>query len=85
MREAVLHGKTRAYCDLMGPAERAQVDQRLRRLELDPSADGVTTFELPGIPWLFLYDDGVWRMTYAVFDDATIIIRSIAHALDLPD
>ena len=40
-------------------------------------------FTLPGIPDFFLYNDGVWRIAYAVPDEATLIIRSISHVLDL--
>ena len=84
MREAILRPGARDYYDLMSDAERAAVDRRINRLERDPSADGRTTFAVPEIPGLFLYDDGTWQILYAIPDDATLLIRSIAHALDLP-
>jgi hypothetical protein len=85
MRGAALRGKARDYYDLASAVERVQIDDRLRQLELDPSADGVIRFDIPGVPGFLLLDDGLWRMTYVVRDDATIVIRSIAHALDLPE
>jgi hypothetical protein len=85
MREAMLQPAARTYRELMSDAERADIDRRIARLERDASADGLTTFAIPDSSGFFLYDDGVWRKAYAVPDDATIVIRSIKHALDLPD
>jgi hypothetical protein len=85
MREAILQAGARRYYQLMSDAEQAAIDARLARLERDPTPDGITTFAVPGVPELFLYDDGTWQMRYLVPDDATVVIRSIAHALDLPD
>ncbi|MGH2583791.1 MAG: hypothetical protein ACRDJE_02620 [Dehalococcoidia bacterium] len=84
MREAILRPPARAYYSLMSDAERDAIDRRIRRLEHDPSPDGRTTFAVSDIDGLFLYDDGIWQMAYAVSDNATLVIRSIAHALDLP-
>ncbi|MGE0540326.1 MAG: hypothetical protein AB7R89_09095 [Dehalococcoidia bacterium] len=84
MREITFFGAARRYYAQMSDAERATLDLCLRRLERDPAPDGVTTFSIPGIPDFFLYDDGAWRMAYTVPDAVTVIIRSIAHALDLP-
>jgi len=84
MREAILRPSARASYNLMSDVEREAVRRRMNRLEHDPSADGRTTFAVPDIPGLFLYDDGIWQMVYAIPDDATLVIRSIAHALDLP-
>ena len=69
----------------MSDAEQAAIDERLARLERDPTPDGISTFAVPGAPGLLLYDDGTWQMRYLVPDEATVAIRSIAHALDLPD
>lgn len=85
MREAILLSAARAYADLMSEVERADLDRRIVRLEVDPSVDDRTTFGLPDVSGFFIYDDGIWRMTYAVPDDATVVIRSIKHALDLPE
>jgi hypothetical protein len=84
MREIAFFEPARHYYDLMGDAERTALDLCLHRLERDPTADGVTTFSVPGIRNFLLYDDGVWRLAYTVPDAATVMIRSIAHALDLP-
>ena len=83
MREAILRPGAREYHTLMSDAERDAVDRRIQRLERDPSPDGRTTFAVPDSPGLFFYDDGTWQMVYAVPDEATVIIRSIAHVLDL--
>ncbi len=83
MREAALRGQARAYYELMSPAERAAIAQRSARLERDHSPDGRTTFAHPDASVLLVYDDGTWQMIYTVPDDASVIIRSIAHALDL--
>jgi hypothetical protein len=85
MREAAFYGQARTYYELMSDAERPQIRARVARLEQDPSADGAITLAIPDFPRLFLYDDGVGRMTYNVPDDATLVVRSIAHVLDLPD
>ena len=83
MREAALSGQARAYYELMSASERAEVRERITQLQRDPSPDGVTTFALPGIPGFFLYNDGEWRLAYAFPDEATLIIRSMSHVLDL--
>lgn len=84
MREIGFYGRARTYYDLMSAAERETLDRCLHRLETDPAPDDVIVFAVPGVPGFFIYDDGVWRMSYTIPDEATIIIRSIAHALDLP-
>jgi hypothetical protein len=84
MREIAFFESARRYYDLISDAERITLDLCLRRLERDSTPDGVTIFRVPGIPDFFVYDDGVWRVAYAVPDAATVMIRSIAHALDLP-
>jgi hypothetical protein len=85
MREAVLRPPARDYRDLMSDAENAQTERILERLERDASVDGYTTFAVPEIPGLFVFDDGTWQMIYSLPDDATVVIRAIAHALDLPE
>ena len=85
MREVVLRGEARAYYDLMSDAERAQVDERLGYLEHDPSANGTTTFDIPDVPGVRLFDDGTWRLGYRVPDEATVVVFVLKHALDLPD
>ena len=85
MREAILLPGARAYRALMSEAEQLEVERRINRLERDASVDNRTTFAIPGTSELFLYEDGLWRMTYATPDAATIVVRSIAHALDLPN
>jgi hypothetical protein len=47
--------------------------------------DGATSFAVPGIPGQILYDDGEWQMHCILADDASLVIRTIAHALDLPN
>lgn len=84
MREAALRGSARAYYGLMSDAERDQVDLLLRRLETDPSADDVTTIDIPEMPNIRLLDDGMWRLLYSIPDEATVVILAISHALDLP-
>lgn len=84
MREAALGAEARAYYEIMSEAERAEVRRIRTRLEHDPAPDGWTTHDIPGVPSLLLYDDGAWQVLYAVPDEATVVIRSIAHALDLP-
>ena len=85
MREVALRGAARAYYALMSGAERAAIDQATRLLEQNAQPDGLITFEVPGLPSLRVYDDGTWQMVYVVPDEATVVIRSIAHALDLPE
>lgn len=84
MREVALYGHARTTYDLMSPTEQASLDRSLHRLEEDPGPDGEITFAVPGVPGFFIYDDALWRLSYAVPDDATVVIRSITHALDLP-
>jgi len=84
MREAILQAGARRNYLLMSDVEQAAVDERLARLERDPTPDHVTTFAVLGAPDIFLYDDGTWQMRYFVPDEATVVVRSIAHALDLP-
>ncbi len=69
----------------MSAAECAQVDERLASLEQDPSADGITTFEIPDVPGMRLFDDGTWRLGYRLPDEAAVIVFVLKHALDLPD
>ena len=69
----------------MSDAEYAQTERILDRLEQDPSVDGHVTFAVPDIPGLFIFDDGTWQIVYSIPDDATVVIRAIAHALDLPE
>jgi hypothetical protein len=85
MREAILRPAARRYYDLMSEAEAADIDRRIARLERDPGPDGITILEVRDAPGLYLYDDGTWEMYFLVPDETTIAIRSIAHALDLPD
>lgn len=85
MREAILLPRAREYRDRMSDAEQRAIVRRIDRLERDASVDGRTTLDIPDIPTLFIYDDGEWRMSYAIPDEVALIIRSIAHALDLPD
>lgn len=85
MREAILLPGAREYRERMSEAEQFAVERRINRLERDASVDSRTIYGIPDIPTLFLYDDGEWRMSYAVPDEATLVIRSIAHVLDLPE
>jgi hypothetical protein len=84
MREAAFRRAAYASYDLISQAEREAIDRAIARLERDPTADGLNTFEIPGTTGLLLYDDGTWQIVYALPDDATLVIRSIAHTLDLP-
>jgi hypothetical protein len=84
MREAILSPGARTYSDEMSDAERAAIDRRIARLEDNPIPDQRTTFAAPSIPGFFLYDDEVWRLSYATPNDAALATRSIAHVLDLP-
>ncbi|MGH2587427.1 MAG: hypothetical protein ACRDJE_21130 [Dehalococcoidia bacterium] len=84
MREAGFRGAARVYYDLMSPAERAAIDRIIVRLEHDHTADGMSTFDVPDVPGLLLYDDRTWQVLYSVPDEASLVIQSIAHALDLP-
>jgi hypothetical protein len=85
MREAILAPAARAYRDMMSDAERVAADRCIARLEGDATPDGRTTLAVPDVPGFFLYDDGMWRIAYTVPDGATVVIRSIAHVLDLHD
>jgi hypothetical protein len=85
MREATLIGQARAYYALMSTAERSDVRHRLARIERAPWPDDQTIFAVPGTPDFCLYDDGDWRLFYAILDEATILVRSITHVLDLHD
>jgi hypothetical protein len=85
MREAVLRPAARDYRNLMSDAEYAQTERILDHLERDSSADGLMTFAVPNIPGLFVFDDGTWQVVYSLPDEATVVIRAIAHALDLPE
>jgi hypothetical protein len=84
MREAILMPGAKEYRDLMSEAEWEAVRRRINRLEQDASPDDRTTFAVPDVPGLFTYDDGTWQMIYVVPDDATLVIRTIAHVFDLP-
>lgn len=84
MLEATFRGAARTYYDPMSPVEQASIDRVIARLEHEPAVDGVHIFGVPGAAALFLHDDGAWQIAYAIPDDATLVIRSIAHALDLP-
>jgi ABC-type hemin transport system ATPase subunit len=83
VREAALRGSARTYYDLMSPGERQQIDDARRLIEHHPEPDGITTLAIPDSPHLYLYDDGIWQIIYALPDEATVIVLSIAHALDL--
>ena len=85
MREAVLRPPARDYRNLMSDTEYAQTERILDRLERDPSVDGLTTFAVPDLPGQFVFDDGTWRMVCSIPDEATVVIRAIAHTLDLPN
>lgn len=85
MREAIVLAGPRAYLDIMSDGEREAVDRWLRRLEADPSPDGITTFAVPETPDMFVGDDGTWRLVYVVPDNATVIVRALSNALDLRD
>ncbi|MGD9894624.1 MAG: hypothetical protein AB7R89_04020 [Dehalococcoidia bacterium] len=84
MREAILSPAARAYRDEMSDLERTAIDRRIAHLEYHPAPDHVTTFAVPGVTGFLIYDDGEWRMSYAILNEATILIRSVAHILDLP-
>jgi hypothetical protein len=85
VREPILLGDARAYYDLMSAGERAQVDECLLRLERDPAPDGRTTFAVPGMPDMYVFDNGAWWMVYRVSDAANPTVLVLKHALDLPD
>jgi len=86
MREITLRGAAKSYYqDVMSPLEHGSIQAAFDRLEHGPVPDGRTSFAVPGIPSQILYDDGEWQMHCILPDDASLVIRTIAHALDLPD
>jgi hypothetical protein len=85
MREAILLSGARATYDVMGDAERRDVDHRLGLIERDQAPAAVTAFDDPAAPRVSIFDDGTWRIVYTVPDQATVLILGIRHALDLLD
>ena len=83
MRKAALRGSAQRYYALMSPAERQQIDERRQYLEQHPEPDDRTTFLVPELPGLRLFDDGEWRIIYSVPDDATVVILHLRHVFDL--
>jgi hypothetical protein len=81
MREATFRPGARRFYGTLSNGEQGQVDILVALLERDPSVNDITTFWFPVPPHMFrLLDNGIWQLLYALPDDATVLIHSIAHA-----
>ncbi len=78
MSEAIFCGDVRRQYAALSEANRDDVQAIIDELEVDPSINYRTTFEVHWSPLVLrMFDNSIWRIMFRVPDDATVLIVSI--------
>jgi hypothetical protein len=80
MREAAFTRAARATFGNLDSEDQAEVSRLISLIEHNPEVDNRRIFDLPRPPVILrVLDDGVWQIEFYVPDEATVVIRGIAH------
>lgn len=78
--EAWLSPAARRYRERLSESERAEIDQIINLIELDPAIDGRYIFLFkPANQTYALYDNNRWRITFRIVEQRVIDVAAISR------